>query len=273
MTRLIIAAAILLIVANVYAINATSLSNATMENISSHASNFHLWLKCKAIELYVNVTGVNFTLPRCEALLNTTYFNKTFIVGRAGVKPLPMIGVGELKKLNATDPEAVFEQLKAIRADAIRNLTRHINKTMEKIYRELNDTDLVNASAKLWRGLDVVKKIRDVMRRSGAAPPPAWLDYHIKALNETREALNAFLNATDIDKAEAAINRLMERLQKLPTPAKTAIIKQIERLREVIDQAKTVGPEARKQIIEEIRKGNLEKARQKAEEAKGKRNK
>ncbi len=273
MTRLIIAAAILLtVVANVYAINATSLSNATMANISSHASNFHLWLKCKAIELYVNVTGVNFTLPRCEALLNTTYFNKMFIVGRAGVKPLPMIGVGELKKLNATDPKAVFEQLKAIRADAIRNLTRHINKTMEKIYRELNDTDLVNASAKLGRGLDVMKNIRDVMRRSGAAPP-AWLDYHIKALNETREALNALLNATDIDKAEAAINRLMERLQKLPTQAKAAITKQIERLKEVINQAKTVGPEARKQIIEEIRKGNVEKARQKAEEAKGKRNK
>ncbi len=273
MTRLIIAAAILLtVVANVYAINATSLSNATMANISSHASNFHLWLKCKAIELYVNVTGANFTLPRCEALLNTTYFNKTFIVGRAGVKPLPMIGVGELKKLNATDPKAVFEQLKAIRADAIRNLTRHVNKTMEKIYRELNDTDLVNASAKLGRGLDVMKNIRDVMRRSGAAPP-AWLDHHIKTLNETREALNALLNATDIDKAEAAINRLMERLQKLPTPAKAAITKQIERLKEVINQAKTVGPEAKKQIIEEIRRGNVEKARQKAEEAKGKRNK
>jgi hypothetical protein len=109
------------------------------------------------------------------------------------------------------------------------------------------------------------------MRRSGAAPP-AWLDHYIKALNETREALNALLNATDIDKAEAALNRLMERLQNLPTPAKAAIAKQIERLREVIDQAKTAGPEARRQIIEEIRRGNLEKARQRAEEARGKRN-
>jgi hypothetical protein len=108
-----------------------------------------------------------------------------------------------------------------------------------------------------------VKKIRDVMRRSGAAPP-AWLDQYVKALNETREALNALLNATDIDKAEAALNRLMERLQNLPTPAKAAIAKQIERLREVIDQAKTADPEARRQIIEEIRSGNLEKARQRA---------
>jgi hypothetical protein len=81
--------------------------------------------------------------------------------------------------------------------------------------------------------------------------PPAWLDQYIKALNETREALNALLNATDIDKAEAALNRLMERLQNLPTPAKAAIAKQIERLREVIDQAKTAGPEARRQIIED----------------------
>jgi Spy/CpxP family protein refolding chaperone len=117
-----------------------------------------------------------------------------------------------------------------------------------------------------------VKKIRDVMRRSGAAPP-AWLDQYVKALNETREALNALLNATDIDKAEAALNRLMERLQNLPTPAKAAIVKQIERLREVIDQAKTADPEARRQIIEEIRSGNLEKARQRAGEARGKHNK
>jgi len=139
-------------------------------------------------------------------------------------------------------------------------LTRHVNKAMERLFRDLNDTDLVNVSAKLGRGLDVARKIRDVLRRSGAAPP-VWLDHHIKALNETREALNAFLSATDIDKTEAALNRLMERLQNLPTPAKAAIAKQIEKLREVIDQAKTAGPEARRQIIEEIRRGNLEKAR------------
>jgi hypothetical protein len=46
----------------------------------------------------------------------------------------------------------------------------------------------------------------------------------------------------------------MERLQNLPTPAKAAIAKQIEKLREVIDQAKTTGPEARRQIIEKIKK-------------------
>jgi len=253
-------AAVALTALNVYAANATA----------ADASSFHLWLKCKAIELYINTTGANFTLPQCEEVL--TRYNYTFLVGKSGVRPLPMIGVGELKKLNATDPKALFEQLKAIRLAALANLTRHLNKTMERLYRDLNDTDLVNASAKLGRGLDVARKIRDVMRRSGAAPP-AWLDHHIKALNETREALNALLNATDIDKAEAALNRLMERLQNLPTPAKAAIAKHVERLREVINQAKTADPEARRQIIEEIRRGNLEKARQRAEEARGKRNK
>jgi hypothetical protein len=247
-------AAVALTALNIYAANATA------------TDAFHLWLKCKAIELYINTTGANFTLPQCEVVL--TRYNYTFLVGRSGVRPLPMIGVGELKKLNATDPKA----LKAIRLAALANLTRHVNKTMERLFRDLNNTDLVNASAKLGRGLDVAKKIRDVMRRSGAAPP-AWLDQYIKALNETREALNALLNATDIDKAEAALNRLMERLQNLPTPAKAAIVKQIERLREVIDQAKTAGPEARRQIIEEIRRGNLEKARQRAGEARGKHNK
>ncbi len=251
-------AAVALTALNVYAANATA------------ADAFHLWLKCKAIELYINTTGADFTLLQCEVVL--TRYNYTFLVGRSGVRPLPIIGVGELKKLNATDPKALFEQLKAIRLAALANLTRPINKTMERLYRDLNDTDLVNASAKLGRGLDVARKIRDVMRRSGIAPP-AWLDHHIKALNETREALNALLNATDIYKAEAALNRLMEKLQNLPTPAKAAIVKQIERLREVINQAKTAGPEARRQIIEEIRRGNLEKARQRAGEARGKHDK
>jgi len=255
---LIALAAVALTALNIYAANATA------------TDAFHLWLKCKAIELYINTTGANFTLPQCEEVL--TRYNYTFLVGRSGVRPLPMIGVGELKKLNTTDPKALFEQLKAIRLAALANLTRHINKTMERLYRDLNNTDLVNASAKLGRGLDVAKKMRDVMRRSGAAPP-AWLDHYIKALNETREALNALLNATDIDKAEAALNRLIERLQNLPTPAKATIAKQIERLREVINQAKTASPEARRQIIEEIRRGNLEKARQRAGEARGKRNK
>jgi hypothetical protein len=63
-----------------------------------------------------------------------------------------MIGIGELKKLNATDPKALFEQLKTIRLAALANLTRHVNKTMERLYRDLNDTDLVNASVKLGRG-------------------------------------------------------------------------------------------------------------------------
>ncbi len=220
-------AAVALTALNVYAANATA------------ADAFHLWLKCKAIELYINTTGANFTPPQCEEA--STRYNFTFLVGRSGVRPLPMIGVGGLKKLNATDPKALFEQLKAIRLAALANLTGHLNKTIERLYRDLNDTDLVNASAKLGRGLDVAKKIRDVMRRSGAAPP-AWLDHHIKTLNETRETLNALLNATDIDKAEAALNRLMERLQNLPPPAKAAIAKQIERLREVINQAKTAGP-------------------------------
>ncbi len=46
----------------------------------------------------------------------------------------------------------MFEQLKAIRLAALANLTRHLNKTTERLYRDLNDTDLVNASAKLGRG-------------------------------------------------------------------------------------------------------------------------
>lgn len=64
----IIALAAALTALNVYAANATA------------ADAFHLWLKCKAIELYINTTGANFTLPRCEEVL--TRYNYIFLVGR-----------------------------------------------------------------------------------------------------------------------------------------------------------------------------------------------
>jgi hypothetical protein len=114
-------AAVALMALNVYAANATA------------TDAFHLWLKCKTVELYINTTGANFTLLQCEVVL--TRYNYTFLVGRSGVRPLPMIGVGELKKLNATDPKASFDQLKAIRLAALANLTRHVNKTMERLFR------------------------------------------------------------------------------------------------------------------------------------------
>jgi hypothetical protein len=142
-------AAVALTALNVYAANATA------------TDAFHLWLKCKAIELYINTTGANFTLLQCEVVL--TRHNYTFLVGRSGVRPLPMIGVGELKKLNATDPKA----LKAIRLAALANLTRHINKTMERLFRDLNNTDLVNASAKLGRGSTLRRRYATWRRRRG----------------------------------------------------------------------------------------------------------
>jgi hypothetical protein len=43
---------------------------AAAQAASVNASgDFHLWLKCKVIELYINMTGVNITLPQCKDIV------------------------------------------------------------------------------------------------------------------------------------------------------------------------------------------------------------
>ncbi len=192
--------------------------NATATN----ASDFHLWLKCKAIELYVNVTGVNFTLPRCDAAL----LNTTFIVGRAGVKPLPMIGVGELKKLNATDPKAVFEQLKAIRLTAVRELGRHLNKTLERVYIQLNSSgDAFGVLNSTEKSLGVLTRVRSMLMLVNASGYAAYLNRHLEDLMLIREALRMSLNMSkwvvgnmsdrELDDKIAEVERLRDRLREL----------------------------------------------------------
>ena len=153
--------------------------------------DFHLWLKCKAIELYVNTTGANFTLPQCKDLL--AQLNKTFIVGRGGVAPLPMIGVGELKMLNVSDPRAVFEEIRQIRLAAVKELGKHLNKTVDAVYRWLNASKSIEEAANnTERGLQTLMRVRNLLTSVNASSRAMWsIENNIRWLNTTRQLIRA----------------------------------------------------------------------------------
>jgi predicted RNA binding protein with dsRBD fold (UPF0201 family) len=152
--------------------------------------DFHLWLKCKAIELYLNATGANFTLPQCQILLSE--INKTFIIGRAGAAPKPMIGVGELKLLNVTDAKRVFWEISQIRLAAVRELGKHLNKTIGNVYRFINASrdaaELLNSTEK---GLGVLMRVRTMLRLVNASDKAVEaVEAGIKWLNLTKWLIN-----------------------------------------------------------------------------------
>lgn len=173
-TTIVMAAVLLAALAN--GANATATENM----------DFHLWLKCKAIELYVNITGANFTLPQCRILLSE--INETFIVGRAGAAPKPMIGVGELRLLNVTDARRVFLVLRQIRLAAVRELGKHLNKTIDNVYRLINASKdaagLLNSTEK---GLGVLMRVRNMLRLVNASGSAVGaVEAEIKWLNLTK---------------------------------------------------------------------------------------
>jgi hypothetical protein len=198
---------------------------AVAQAASANASvDFHLWLKCKAIELYVNATGANFTLPQCKDLL--AQFNKTFIVGRGGVAPLPMIGVGELKKLNVSNPRAVFEEIRRIRLAAVRELGKHLNKTVDVLYRKLNASKSIEEIANnTERGLQTLMRVRNLLISVNASSRAIWsIENNIRWLNTTRQLIRAEahirsrvenMSDADIQKTLDEVEKLRERLRQL----------------------------------------------------------
>jgi hypothetical protein len=206
-------------------IAAALLLAATAQAASANASvDFHLWLKCKAIELYVNTTGANFTLPQCKDLL--AQLNKTFIVGRGGVSPLPMIGVGELKMLNASNPRAVFEEIRQIRLAAVKELGKHLNKTVDVVYRQLNASKNIEEVANnTERGLQTLMRVRNLLVSVNASSRAIWsIENNIKWLNTTRQLIRAEaqirsrienISDADIQKTLDKVEKLRERLRQL----------------------------------------------------------
>jgi hypothetical protein len=198
---------------------------AAAQAASVNASgDFHLWLKCKAIELYVNVTGANFTLPQCKDLL--AQLNKTFIVGRGGVAPLPMIGVGELKMLNASNPRAVFEEIRQIRLAAVKELGKHLSKTVDVVYRQLNASKSIEEVANnTERGLQTLMRVRNLLASVNVSSRAIWsIENNIRWLNTTRQLIRAEaqirsrvenMSDADIQKTLDEVEKLRERLRQL----------------------------------------------------------
>jgi len=258
-------------------IAAALLLAATAQAASANASgDFHLWLKCKAIELYVNTTGANFTLPQCKDLL--AQLNKTFIVGRGGVAPLPMIGVGELKMLNASNPRAVFEEMRQIRLAAVKELGKHLNKTVDVVYRKLNASkNIEEAANNTERGLQTLMRVRNLLVSVNASGRAIWsIENNIKWLNTTRQLIRAEaqirsrienISDADIQKTLDEVEKLRERLRQLldhfekmkiagiPRQWAEDRIKRLNNTAALLRELIGVDPSLRNSIIKDLIKG------------------
>ena len=194
----------------VLAVALVAFASATNTNTTS----FDLWLKCKAIELYLNVTGANATIP-CDQVLKqvrTVNFTKA---------PLPMIGVGELRKLNVSNPGQVFNELKEIRRKALANLTAHVKKVQHMTLRELNTTGLEEAYNATGRAVETLGRVATLLRKVNASPVAVVaVERDLEWINATRRLLwtlrqgdrwiiTAVGNASDAE-IEEALKRVEE---------------------------------------------------------------
>jgi hypothetical protein len=273
---------------------AALLMAAAAQAASVNASgDFHLWLKCKAIELYVNTTGANFTLPQCKDLL--AQLNKTFIVGRGGVAPLPMIGVGELKKLNVSNPRAVFEEIRQIRLAAVKELGKHLNKTVDVVYRQLNASKSIEEVANnTERGLQTLMRVRNLLTSVNASSKATWsIENNIRWLNTTRQLIRAEAqirsriatgNMSDADiqktldeveKIRDQIRRLLDHFEKMkiagiPRQWAEDRIKWLNNTAALLRELIGVDPSLRNSIIKDFVKGkkSIIEAIREAQEAK-----
>jgi len=267
---------------------------AAAQAASVNASgDFHMWLKCKAIELYVNTTGANFTLPQCKDLL--AQLNKTFIVGRGGVAPLPMIGVGELKMLNVSNPRAVFEKIRQIRLAAVKELGKHLNKTVDAVYRWLNASKSVEEVANnTERGLQTLMRVRNLLTSVNASSKATWsIENNIRWLNTTRQLIRAEAqimsriatgNMSDADiqktldeveKIRDQIRRLLDHFEKMkiagiPRQWAEDRIKWLNNTAALLRELIGVDPSLRNSIIKDFVKGkkSIIEAIREAQEAK-----
>jgi uncharacterized membrane protein YgcG len=253
--------------------------------------DFHLWLKCKAIELYVNVTGANFTLPQCKDLM--AQLNKTFIVGRGGVAPLPMIGVGELKKLNVSNPRAVFEEIRQIRLAAVRELGKHLNKTVDVVYKQLNASKSIEEVANnTERGLQTLMRVRNLLTSVNASSRAIWsIENNIRWLNTTRQLIrteaqirsrvenmsDADIQKTldEVEKIRDQIRQLLDHFEKMkiagiPWQWAEDRIKWLNNTAALLRELIGVGPSLRNSIIKDFIKGkkSIVEAIREAQEAK-----
>lgn len=232
------------------------------------AANFDLMLKCAALQLYVNATKANITLPSCDAL------NKTVVVVKTAGGPLPMIGVGELRHLNAS--RDIFSQIKAIRRAALENLTRHAERAVILAYRSFNNTENIEAAVSgVDRGINTLIRVRDLLSKVNASREAIRaIEDNIKWLNLTRRViagrpedfinLTAIRNVTNIEDVEKILERQREELKQLLDRFEKIKIAGLPRalIQERWDWLNKTAtwmkdPAVRSQIIKAIREGKL----------------
>jgi len=252
----------------------------------TNTTSFDLWLKCKAIELYLNVTGANVTIPCNQALQQIRIVNFTKM-------PLPMIGIGELRKLNVSNPWQVFNELREIRRRALANLTAHVEKVRHMGLRELNVTELEEAYNATRRAVETLSRVAKLLRKVNASPVAvAAVENSLKWINATRQLLWTLLqgdrwiitavgNASDAE-FEEALRRveelrrewaaLWDRLEETKLAWRELVRKRAERwLNETNSTLWDIWIAARinrGEVIKYIRAGNLTAIREIAERAK-----
>jgi len=173
-----------------------------------HAADVDMVLKCKAIELYLNNTGVAASLSCDQLLKEGRVANSTNVV-------LPMIGVGELKKGGVAGSRAIFDRLREARMSALANLTGHVERVRRIVLGELNVTGLDRAYTATDRVVRELYGLKSFLERAGASPVAVVVIVKdIQWINATRTvlwtvkqgdawAIKAVGNASDVEMSRA----------------------------------------------------------------------
>jgi len=140
-------------------------------------------------------------------------------VGRGGVAPLPMIGVGELKMLNVSDPRAVFEEIRQIRLAAVKEIGKHLNKTVDAVYKWLNASKSIEEVANnTERGLQTLMRVRNLLTSVNASSKATWsIENNIRWLNTTRQLIRAEaqIRSRIENMSDADIQKTLDEVEKI----------------------------------------------------------
>jgi uncharacterized membrane protein YgcG len=132
---------------------------------------------------------------------------------------LPMIGVGELKMLNVSNPRAVFEEIRQIRLAAVRELGKHLNKTVDVVYKQLNASKSIEEVANnTERGLQTLMRVRNLLISVNASSRAIWsIENNIKWLNTTRQLIwaEAHIRSRVENMSDADIQKTLDEVEKL----------------------------------------------------------
>jgi uncharacterized membrane protein YgcG len=130
-----------------------------------------------------------------------------------------MIGVGELKMLNASNPRAVFEEIRRIRLAAVKELGKHLNKTVDAVYKQLNASKSTEEAANnTERGLQTLMKVRNLLVSVNASSRSIWsIENNLRWLNTTRQLIRAEaqIRSRVENMSDADIQKTLDEVEKI----------------------------------------------------------